>query len=173
MKNDLDKKGNYEIFKTTEGNQILRLGKNDIYAIVETNQGHILVTTDGDHEKEKTVQKGKYYLIDFDEDPTFQDNPHLFLEKGAKFQELVLPRGLPTESEKRNKVIFADDKVEEDKIKRHAKNEEEKVREKEDLEEMEKKELDRIAKEKGIEGRSKMNKKELAKAIKKEKEKSE
>lgn len=168
MKNELENKGQYEIYKTTEGNDLLKLGKNDIYAIVETNQGHILVATDEDHEKEKTLQKGSFYLVDFNEDPTFQDTPHLFLKKGSRFQELVLPRGLPTSSEIRKKIIFTETKVNEDKVKRHARNKERKIREKEDLKEMEKKELDRLAKKKDIPGRSKMNKKELAQALKKE-----
>lgn len=168
MDNKLKDKGHYEIFKTTEDHEILKLNKDEYYAIVETAQGHILVTTDEDHKKKKTVQKGDYYLVDFDKDPTFNDVPHLFLEKGQKFEEFILPKGLPNQSTKRKKIVFTDDQVKEDKVERHAKNKEKKVEEKESLMEMEKKELDRKAKKMGIEGYSGMRKKELAKRIKEE-----
>lgn len=43
MENKFNEKGSYEIFKTTGDNEILRLEKNELFAIVETNRGHILV----------------------------------------------------------------------------------------------------------------------------------
>ena len=168
MDNKIKEKGSYEIFKTTEDHEILKLDKDEIFAIVETNQGHILVTTDEDHQKKKTLQKGKFYLVDFNEDPSFSDMPHLFLEKGSKYEELILPKGLPNNSTKRKKIIFSDEKVSKDKVERHAKNNRRAVEKKEDLMEMEKKELDRRAKKLGITGYSNMKKKELAKKIKKE-----
>lgn len=81
--------------------------------------------------------------MDFEEDPSFQDMPHLFIEKGAKYQELILPSGLP--------------------------NDKQQVIQNKDLVELEKKELDRIIQKLNIEGRPKMNKKELPKAISKAK----
>ncbi|MGK7392640.1 MAG: Rho termination factor N-terminal domain-containing protein [Candidatus Cyclobacteriaceae bacterium M2_1C_046] len=168
MNNKLKEKGHYEIFKTTEDNDILKLDKDEYYAMVETNQGHILVTTDEDHKKKKTLQKGDFYFVDFKKDPTFNDIPHLFLEEGKKYKEFILPKGLPNQSTKRKKIVFTDDKVEEDKVKRHVKNKEEKVEQEESLMEMEKKELDRKAKKMGIKGYSNMRKKELAKKIKEE-----
>ena len=165
MKNEVEEKGKFEIFKTTEGTDILTLGQDKVYAIIETTRGHILVKTDEDHEKEKTLQKGHFYLVDINDDPTFQDMPHLFLQKGKKFEEMILPKGLPTNSTIRKKIILTDDKVEEQKINVHLKNDKKKVLKKEPTSEVEKKELDRMARKMKISGRSKMDKKELAKAI--------
>lgn len=169
MKNKLNKKGTYEIFKTTGDNEILRLGKDEVYAIVETNRGHILIKTDEDHEKQETLQKRHFYLIDFKEDPSFQDMPHLFIGKDEAYQELILPSGLPDNDQDRKKIIFTRQKVDEEKVRRHSKNKIQQVQKEEDLKEMEKKELDRMARKIDIPSRSKMNKKELSKALNKAK----
>ena len=165
MKNNLEKKGRYEILETTSGNEIIVLNDNLWFVITQTSQGHILVKTDSDHEKKRTVQKGKFYLADINEDPDFKDMPHLFLEKGDKYEEFILPKDLPTEKAGRKKVVFTDDKVSEKKVKRHVKNKEGKVRKEEQLEDMNKNSLYEKAKGLDIEGRSKMDKKELADAI--------
>lgn len=165
MKNKVEDNGKFEIFKTTEGTDIITLGRDKIYAIIETSRGHLLVKTDEEHEKEKTIQKGKFYLVDINDDPTFQDMPHLFLQKGKKFEEMILPKGLPTDSTIRKKIILTDEKIEEHKIHTHLKNDKKKILKKEPTSEIEKKELDRMARKMKISGRSKMNKKELARAI--------
>lgn len=137
MEKNLNEKGNYEIFKTTGDNEILRLGKSEIYAIVETNKGPILIKTDEDHQKQETIEKGIFYLVDFEEDPAFQDMPHLFIEKGTKYQELLLPSGFPDASRDRKKIIFTRKNVDEEKIRRHSKNNIQQVRQKEEFREME------------------------------------
>jgi hypothetical protein len=43
------------------------------------------------------LQRGKYFLVDFRQDPKFKDMPHLFLQKDDEYQEYLLPSGLPTE----------------------------------------------------------------------------
>jgi hypothetical protein len=169
MENKLNKKGNYEIFKTTGDNEILRLGEDEVFAIVEINRGHILVKTDEDHEKQETIEKGQFYLMSLEEDPAFQDMPHLFIEKGAKYQELVLPSGLPDHNQDRKKIIFTREKVDEEKIRLHSKDKKQQFKN-EDPVEMKKKELGRMARKLNIEGRSKMNKDQLSKAIHKAKE---
>ena len=104
MHGKLKKEGDYELLQTTKGHQILTLDKKEWYAVVETSQGHLLVLSDADHEKQKTVDQGQYYLADFEDDPEFRDMPHLFLkDTKTKYKEFVLPKGLPTESNDRKK----------------------------------------------------------------------
>ncbi|WP_181885025.1 hypothetical protein [Pontibacter diazotrophicus] len=181
MHGKLKKEGEYELFKTTAGHQILSLDEKEWYAVVETSQGHILVKSDSDHEKEKTVDKGQYYLADFKDDPEFRDMPHLFLkDTKTMYKEFVLPKGLPTNNDKRKKVIVTDDKVKADKVDYHVKGPGDKGSEKQyhqdqgngskgnkqDFSDMTKEELYEKAKEQDIRGRSKMDKEELKKHLK-------
>ncbi|PRY09968.1 Rho termination factor-like protein [Pontibacter ummariensis] len=188
MHGKLKKEGNYELFQTTKGHEILTLDQQDWYAVVETSQGHILVKSDADHKKDKTVDKGAYYLADFEDDPEFKDMPHLFLKDGKKYKEFVIPQGMPTEGDTRKKVIMPDEEIKEGKVEYHVKGSGNKGSEKQyqddedqskdkdknknqhkgdgkghkqDLAQMSKDELYEKAKEQGIEGRSKMNKEEL------------
>src|SRR5680860_295609 len=96
MRGKLKKEGKYELFETTESHQILKLGSKDYYALVKGQKGDIIVHSDADHEKKKTISHGKFYYADFEDDPTFKDMAHLFMEDGAKFREILLPEGFPT-----------------------------------------------------------------------------
>jgi hypothetical protein len=51
------------------------------------------------------VQQGKYFLVDFKDDPNFRDMPHLFLEKGERYQEFLLPSGLPTKLDPQKRLV--------------------------------------------------------------------
>ncbi|HET8839365.1 MAG TPA: hypothetical protein VFM82_10275 [Flavobacteriaceae bacterium] len=121
MENDLKKEGNYELFKTNRGHQIINFNDNDFYALVKGQQGDIIVKSDDNHEKEKTLSSGKFYYADFSEDPDFQDMPHLFLEDGDEFKEMILPEGLPKEKDYQKKLVRTDKKVPKDKILEHVK----------------------------------------------------
>ncbi len=111
--------GNYELFETTHGNRILVLNGERWFAWVEGQRGEILVLTDSDHEKDHTIQEGQFYLADFEDDPKFQDNPHLFLERDGNFQELIVPNGLPTEHDNQKKVVSTDETAGKDELKEH------------------------------------------------------
>ena len=177
MRGNLNKEGDYELFETTEGHQILHLNKKDWYALVNGQQGKIIVKSDSDHEKDHTIQKGQFYLADFEDDPKFKDMPHLFLKKGEKFTEYILPNGLPTEKDNQKKLIETDEKLAEDKVMDHVKGRGNKGDEKqyegkeEGLRNKSKKELEQKAKEEGISGRSKMKKGELVDELKEKKNK--
>jgi hypothetical protein len=112
----VEDKGHYELFETTSGNHILVLNDERWFAWVEGQQGEILVHTDSDHEKDHTVQEGQFYLADFEDDPKFQDNPHLFLQKEDRFEEAILPNGLPTEQDKQKRIVAADETVVQDEL---------------------------------------------------------
>lgn len=175
MSNELKKQGTYELFKTTEGHQILHLNEQNWYALVEGQQGQILVYSDSNHKKDKTLQKGEFYLADFEDDPEFRDIPHLFLKQGDQFKEYILPNGLPTGNDKQKKVIETKELLSEKKVKGHVKghskghskeNKKQFQDKEEGLESKTKATLEQKAKEKGISGRSKMNKEELVKHLK-------
>jgi hypothetical protein len=101
----VEDKGHYELFETTNGNHTLILNEGRWFAWVEGQQGEILVHTDSDHEKNHTIQEGQFYLVDFEDDPNYQDNPHLFLQNEDRFQELILPNGLPDDRGHQKRIV--------------------------------------------------------------------
>src|SRR5688572_13315065 len=96
--------GRYTMFETPRENRILSLGSDLWFAWVEGEQGEILVRSDADHERQRTLQEGEYYLVDFKNDESFTDVPHLFLERDGEFQEIILPNGLPTDDDAQKRV---------------------------------------------------------------------
>src|SRR5215212_6267156 len=112
----VEDKGHYELFETTNGNHILVLTDERWSPWVEGQQGEILVHTDSDHEKDHTIQEGQFYFVNFEDDPKFQDNPHLFLQKGDRFEEAILPNGLPTEQDHQKKIVDTDETVSYDEL---------------------------------------------------------
>ncbi|MDQ3965213.1 MAG: hypothetical protein M3246_01980 [Actinomycetota bacterium] len=115
----INDKGDYELFETTRGHRILVLNGERWFAWVEGQQGEILVHTDSDHEKDHTIQEGEFYLADFEDDPNYRDMPHLFLQKEDRFEELILPNGLPTEQDKQKKIVSTDETVPQDELTSH------------------------------------------------------
>lgn len=115
----IDDKGDYELFETTRGHRILVLNGERWFAWVEGQQGEILVHTDSDHEKDHTIQEGEFYLADFEDDPNYRDMPHLFLQNEDRFEELILPNGLPTEQDKQKKIVSTDETVPQDELTSH------------------------------------------------------
>ena len=111
--------GNYELFETTHGHRILVLDGKRWYAWVEGQRGELLVLSDSDHEKDHTVQEGQFYLADFEDDPKFQDNPHLFLQKGDHFEELIVPSGLPDDSDNQKKAASTNGTVARGELENH------------------------------------------------------
>ncbi|MFB6351574.1 MAG: DUF2795 domain-containing protein [Bradymonadaceae bacterium] len=108
--------GNYELFETTKGHRILVLDETDWAAWVEGQAGEILVATDEDHEKQRTIDEGSYRLIDFENDPKFKDMPHLFLATDGSYRELMLPNGWPDEKDRQKKVIETDKTMTRDEL---------------------------------------------------------
>jgi hypothetical protein len=98
-------KGRYELFKSTHRHRILVLGGRKWYALIRGQKGQLIVRTDSDHEKAETLQRGKFYYVDFRNDPMFEDLPHLFLQKGDRFQEFILPNGFPTRADPQKLIV--------------------------------------------------------------------
>lgn len=120
MKGSLKREGEYELFKTSRGHQIIQLGQ-EYYALVRGQKGDIIVKSDSDHEKDKTISMGKYYYADFKDDPDFQDTPHLFLEDNKQFREMILPEGFPQEKDYQKKLVRIDEKLPREKVLKHLK----------------------------------------------------
>lgn len=171
MRGKLKKEGKYELFETTEDHQILNLEDQNYYALIKGQQGDIIVHSDSDHEKQKTISKGKYYYADFEDDPAFKDMDHLFMEDGSKFREILLPEGLPTESDAQKKLVRSKEKLSKEKVRNHVKgkgnkgDEEQYEGKAESLRNKTKEELYDMAQKKDIQGRSKMDKDELVKNL--------
>src|SRR5688572_6480743 len=70
-------KGMYELFETNHHHQILVLNRRQWFALVRGQKGDILVRTNSDHIRDHTIQRGRFYLVDFIQDPKFKDMPHL------------------------------------------------------------------------------------------------
>lgn len=111
--------GNYELFETTNGHRILVLEGKDWYAWVEGQESPLLVQSDSDHDKDHTLSEGRFYLIDFEGDHDFRDQPHLFLQENDRYRALIVPNGLPTQRDKQKRLIEVDEKVDADTLKRH------------------------------------------------------
>jgi hypothetical protein len=111
--------GRYALFETPRENRILTLGSDLWFAWVKGDQGDILVRSDEDHERARTIQEGEYYLVDFQADPSFTDVPHLFLERDDHFQELILPNGLPTQDDTQRRVVETEKTMERDELERN------------------------------------------------------
>ncbi len=117
------------------------------------------------------MSKGKFFLADFENDPEFRDQPHLFMQEGKSYKEYVLPNNLPTSKNKRVRLIRAKEKLPESKVLEHVKGKGNKGSEKqyegqaEGLRSKSKNELYEKAKKADVSGRSKMSKEELVKAL--------
>jgi hypothetical protein len=115
-------KGRYELFETNHHHRILVLNNRQWFAWVRGQQGDILVLTDSDHQKARTLQQGQFYLVDFEDDPKYKDMPHLFLQDGDRYQELMLPNGLPTEQDRQKRVVKTDQTLPREKLEEYLKH---------------------------------------------------
>lgn len=173
MRGTVKKQGHYELFETTKGHQILNLNDKEWYAIVEGQKGDLIVHSDADHEKKKTLQKGNFYLAHFRDDPEFNDIPQLLLQHGKQYTQFILPNDLPTKNDHQKKLVRAEEKISESTVKEHIEGkgdtgtEKQYVGKTENLRAKTKEELEAMAREQTIKGRSKMNKEELVKHLEK------
>lgn len=112
-------RGRYTLFVTPRQNRILVLGDDQWFAWVGGQQGEILVRSDAQHERDRTIQEGQYYLVDFEGDPSFTDVPHLFLERNGEFQEVILPNGIPTDDDAQKRIVGTEKTISRAELERH------------------------------------------------------
>lgn len=165
MSTRVKREGRYELFLTTNENTILSLDESLWFAIAEGQQGDLIIKSDSDHQKKRTLQKGTYFLADFKNDPAFRDMPHLFLESSpGRFDEWLLPKNLPTKRDKYVKLIRLGHTITGSKLKEHIQSRGQGARKRE-LETKSRSTIYQIARQKKIKGRSRMTKDELIDAI--------
>lgn len=119
MSVEIRDEGRYELFESTKGHRILSLGGDRWFAWIHGQRGEILVHSDADHQKDHAIQKGKFIVARFEGDAKFKDMPHLFLQKGSEYQELMIPNGLPTEDDPQKKVVATGDTIGRDELERY------------------------------------------------------
>lgn len=107
----VQRRGRYELFETPRGHRILALDGTRWFAWVRGQQGEILVVSDADHVRERTLRAGEYYLVSFENDPDFSDVPHLFLEQGGRYLEVILPNGLPSDTDRQKRIVSTEKHV--------------------------------------------------------------
>ncbi len=159
MRGNLEHHGIYELFLTSRGSQILNLNNRDYFTVVKGQKGEILVGTGTDHEKGRTVKRGRFYLAYYDNDPELSNLPHLYLEEGNKFREWILPNDKPTEIDYQKKPVKSGKLVSKTQVEEHIDGE--KQFEPENLKSKSKEELYRLAQIQNIPGRSKMSRDQL------------
>lgn len=119
MTASVQRHGRYTLFETPRQNRILVLASDLWFAWVGGQQGDLLVRSREEHERDRTIQGGEYYLVDFEGDPAFTDVPHLFLERDGEFQEVILPNGLPTDEDVQKRVVGTDKTISREELERH------------------------------------------------------
>ncbi|HXF64283.1 MAG TPA: DUF2795 domain-containing protein [Caldilineaceae bacterium] len=118
---EIKDQGQYELFETTKHHNILVLNGKRWFAAVRGQQSDILIQSDSNHQKKRTIQKGRFYAVEFRDDPKFKDMPHLFLEKDERYQELLIPNGLPTEQDTQKRVVWTDERIDKGELEAYLK----------------------------------------------------
>lgn len=100
-------RGEYKLIETKHDTKILILDDTDTFAwIMVTTIGEILVTSHKAHKKDTLLAVGNYRLYDVKDESKYTDQKHLELQVGCGYwQGYLLPRGLPTDEKKRNRII--------------------------------------------------------------------
>lgn len=103
----LRRKGTYKLIETKNQTKVLLLDGTETYAWVNlANIGEILVTSHNIHKTDNVLAVGKYQLFDVKDEPKLADLLHLELQVGGgQWQGYLLLTGLPTDADKRNRII--------------------------------------------------------------------
>ena len=101
------RKGTYTLVETHGQTKVLKLDEQETFAwIWAENIGELLVYSHNPHQTDHILCKGEYTLISVEDEPEFTDLIHLQLEVGSgSFQGYLLPTGLPSEEDKRKRII--------------------------------------------------------------------
>lgn len=99
--------GQYALIETGAQTKILTLDDKDTFAWVNAADiGEILVASHKKHITDNVLAMGKYRMYEVKDEPQLTDLTHLeFFVGDGKWQGYLLPKGLPTNEEKRHRVI--------------------------------------------------------------------
>jgi len=104
----LIKTGKYQLVETKVGQtKLLILDDKQSFAWINFKEvGEILVTTQKEHKLDSILSTGEYRLYGVEDEPKLVDLNHLELKTGVgKWQGYLLPTGLPTKTDIRNRII--------------------------------------------------------------------
>jgi hypothetical protein len=102
---EIQDSGRYALMQDAHGHRFLVLNDERWFVWIEGQKSPLIVRTGPGHEKLRTVRRGRFYLVDFQDDPNFRDMPHLFLQSGERYQEFLLPNGLPDERDPQKRFV--------------------------------------------------------------------
>ena len=99
--------GKYSLIETKGQVKILTLDNKDTFAWVMVEDiGEILVGSHNEHETDHILAVGDYKIYDVKGEEGIADLPHLELSVGeGKWQGYLLLTGLPTDKDKRKRII--------------------------------------------------------------------
>jgi len=101
------KQGTFKLAETKKSQiKLLILDDKNAYAWPNIDIGEILVTTLVDHPIDSVLSQGIYHLYQVKDEPNLVDLVHLELQTSPNtWQGYLLPTGLPTKSDIRNRII--------------------------------------------------------------------
>lgn len=107
------KTGDYRLVGTKGKTMLLILDSKQVFAWINAKGiGEILVVSRKHHTTDTVLAMGKFRLYDVKDEPALTDLQHLELLVGkGKWQGYLLPTGLPTEKEKRKRIIPTDERI--------------------------------------------------------------
>lgn len=111
--------GKYELREDEHRHRFIVLEGKGWYVWVDGQKSPILVRSSPGHPTARPVQRGKFYLVDFEDDPEFRDVPHLFLQRGQRYREFLLPNGLPTKRDPQKRLVVTRKTVPARKLEQH------------------------------------------------------
>ena len=105
--------GNYLLTETFDHTRILALDNTQRYAWINAGEiGEILIHTSKKFNPAYIIAAGPYRLYDVKGEAELTDLLHLELFAGnGIWQGYILPTGLPTENDKRNRIIATDEVI--------------------------------------------------------------
>ena len=120
--NDIVKQGQYEIFRTARRERVMVLDGDHFamepsyFTISEGAQGEFVARNAEDFDRHEILREGRFMLVEFQDDPEFQDIPYVFLERDGKFDEIYIPQGLPDEEGRRRRYIYTDHTIDAEQL---------------------------------------------------------
>jgi hypothetical protein len=115
----IEDSGRYVLREDAHGHRFLVLNEERWFVWIEGQKSPLIVRTGPGHEKLRALRRGRFYLVDFQDDPNFRDMPHLFLQVGERYQEFLLPNGLPDERDPQKRFVVTRKFVAKDELERY------------------------------------------------------
>ncbi len=111
--------GTYELIETLSGTTLLGFNGEEWYAWVEEEEGELLVFTDDTYDRRRMINQGEALLVYFEKEPGYRDMPHLFLGRPGKYEECLLPNGLPDQNDTQKRIVPTGRAIGKDELERH------------------------------------------------------